>query len=133
MGQLVDTSLTVQYLSRLRRELPRQYELFERIDSALDTCIAKVERSQQKDGSWNQGQGWALVLQSSIGMTALENARAAGKRVRDEVLERARAAGVTTSDAANELADEACRTPHPIWGHRGWKIVEGLMSDGWAG
>jgi hypothetical protein len=91
MGQLVDTSLTVQYLSRLRRELPQEYELFERIDSALDKCIAKVERSQQKDGSWNQGQGWALVLQSSIGMTALENARAAGKRVRDDVLERARA------------------------------------------
>lgn len=53
--------------------------------------------------------------------------------VTKKVLERARAAGVTTSDAANELADEACRQAHPIWGHRGWKIVEGLVSDGWAG
>ena len=53
--------------------------------------------------------------------------------VTKKVLERARAAGVTTSDAANELADEACRVPHPIWGHRGWKIVEGLTADDWAG
>jgi hypothetical protein len=107
MGQLVDTSLTVQYLSRLRRELPQEYELFERIDSALDKCIAKVERAQQKDGSWNQGQGWALVLQSSIGMTALENARAAGKRVRDDVLDKARAYTNANIAAGGAVAKKA--------------------------
>jgi glutamate dehydrogenase/leucine dehydrogenase len=49
-----------------------------------------------------------------------------------KVLETARDGGVTTSDAANILADEACTVPHPIWGHRGWQIIEGLLADGWA-
>lgn len=48
-----------------------------------------------------------------------------------KVLETAREGGVTTSDAANLLADEACSIPHPIWGHRGWQIVEGLIEDRW--
>jgi glutamate dehydrogenase/leucine dehydrogenase len=39
--------------------------------------------------------------------------------------------GITTSDAANKLADEACKQPHPIWGHRGRAIIEGLRADGW--
>ncbi len=42
------------------------------------------------------------------------------------VLERAAKDGVTTSTAANALADEACRVPHPIWGHRGRAIIESL-------
>ena len=40
------------------------------------------------------------------------------------VLERAASEGVTTSSAANALADEACRVPHPIWGHRGRALVD---------
>lgn len=49
-----------------------------------------------------------------------------------KVLETARDGGVTTSDAANILADEGCMAPHPIWGHRGWQIIEGLLADGWV-
>jgi glutamate dehydrogenase/leucine dehydrogenase len=41
--------------------------------------------------------------------------------------------GTTTSTAANRLADEACAQPHPIWGHRGRAIIDGLLADGWAG
>ena len=49
-----------------------------------------------------------------------------------KVLERAKATGVSTAKAANELADELSMVPHPIWGHRGAQIIEGLISDGWA-
>ncbi|MFO0632383.1 MAG: hypothetical protein U0168_05995 [Nannocystaceae bacterium] len=45
------------------------------------------------------------------------------------VLERAAKDGVTTSTAANALADEACRVPHPIWGHRGRAIIESLAAE----
>lgn len=34
--------------------------------------------------------------------------------------------GITSSDAANRLADQACTVPHPIWGHRGRAIIESL-------
>ena len=48
------------------------------------------------------------------------------------ILEHAAREGTTTSDAANTLADEACAQPHPIWGHRGRAIIEGLLADGWG-
>jgi leucine dehydrogenase len=47
--------------------------------------------------------------------------------VTKRVLERAAREGITTSIAANALADEACRVPHPIWGHRGRAIIDGLI------
>ncbi len=51
--------------------------------------------------------------------------------VTKRILELSRREGITTSDAANELADEACRQPHPIWGHRGRAIIEGLRASAW--
>jgi glutamate dehydrogenase/leucine dehydrogenase len=50
-----------------------------------------------------------------------------------QVLERAARDGITTAAAANALADEACRVPHPIWGHRSRAILDSLVRDGWAG
>jgi leucine dehydrogenase len=49
-----------------------------------------------------------------------------------QVLERAARDGITTAAAANALADEACRVPHPIWGHRSRAILDSLVRDGWA-
>lgn len=50
-----------------------------------------------------------------------------------QVLARAAREGITTAAAANALADEACRVPHPIWGHRSRAILDSLVRDGWAG
>lgn len=47
--------------------------------------------------------------------------------VTKRVLERAAREGITTSMAANALADEACRVPHPIWGHRGRAIIDSIV------
>lgn len=47
-----------------------------------------------------------------------------------QVLERAAREGVTTSAAANALADEACAVPHPVWGHRGRAILDALRREG---
>lgn len=49
--------------------------------------------------------------------------------VTKRVLARAAADGVTTSTAANLLADEACRIPHPIWGHRGRALIDALVAE----
>jgi glutamate dehydrogenase/leucine dehydrogenase len=50
-----------------------------------------------------------------------------------QVLDRAAREGITTAAAANALADEAGRVPHPIWGHRSRAILDSLVRDGWAG
>ena len=90
MGQLVDTSMTLHLLARVLTVLDKKHELYARVDKALDKCIQKVQGSQAKDGSWSTGGGWAPVLQSSIGCSALELARAAGKKVDDRILKQAR-------------------------------------------
>ena len=89
MGAYVDTSLTARFLARVLKELPKKDKLRVRVDKAIDKCIAKIQSSQQKDGSW-KGGGWAPVLQSSLAGQALEIAQAAGKQVDQKALDLAR-------------------------------------------
>jgi Squalene-hopene cyclase C-terminal domain len=81
LGQHVDTPLTAQFLARAIEFLAKDDALYKRTDAALDKCLAKLEASQEKDGGWGQGGGWAPVLQSSLGCSALEIAQANGKTV----------------------------------------------------
>lgn len=90
LGPLVDTSMTAQYLARVLPTLPEGEPLRSRVNSALERCLAKLQVSQQKDGSWNVEGGWAPVLQSSLGCSALELAEVAGKKIEGEQLDRAR-------------------------------------------
>ncbi len=48
------------------------------------------------------------------------------------VLELARDENIPTAMAANRLADQAAAHVHPVWGHRGRAIIDGLVRDGWA-
>lgn len=89
MGALVDTSMTIHFLARVLRDLPKDDALRSGVDAALDKCIRKVQGSQETDGSWGKS-GWAPVLQSSLGCSALELARAAGKDIDEGLLVRAR-------------------------------------------
>lgn len=89
LGQLVDTTMTTQFLSRVVTRLPNKDPLHDRAQAALDKCLTKLQSSQQHNGSWGQG-GWAPVLQSSLGTTALELAQVAGKPVEMDNLRRAR-------------------------------------------
>ena len=91
LGQLVDTSLTAQYLARALGMLPQTDDLRERVDKALDKCVAKLQSSQKENGGWGEGGGWAPVLQSSLSCSALEIAKTNGKQVDPAVLDRARA------------------------------------------
>ncbi len=90
LGPLIDTTMTAQYLARVLPVIPPTDPLHARVDKALTRCIHKLESNQAADGSWNVAGGWAPVLQSSLGMTALELAAAAGKDVNGEALDRAR-------------------------------------------
>ncbi|MEY4546553.1 MAG: hypothetical protein RL685_2748 [Pseudomonadota bacterium] len=53
-------------------------------------------------------------------------------RITRSVLERAERAGITSTEAANALADELAEQPHPIFPDRTSQIVTGLMASGWA-
>ena len=47
------------------------------------------------------------------------------------VLELAVKDGITTAAAANRLADELAREPHPVWGDRTRGIIAGLIASRW--
>lgn len=53
-------------------------------------------------------------------------------RITRSVLERAERAGITSTEAANALADELAQQPHPIFPDRTAQIINGLMASGWA-
>jgi hypothetical protein len=112
MGPLVDTPLAVQFLSRVVPLLPSDGERRVRADHALDKALGKLSKAQGADGRWGSG-GWANVLQSSLGGTALEMAQAAGKPVSDASLASSRKALQENVDAkSGEVeASEAAGVP----------------------
>ena len=47
------------------------------------------------------------------------------------VFKRAEQSGRTTAQEAVALADELMQQLHPVWGHRGQQIIDGLVAEGW--
>ena len=60
-----------------------------RIRSGLEKCVAKIQRNQTKDGSWNVGGGWAPLLGTSLASRSLYEAGKKGVAVDREVMARA--------------------------------------------
>ena len=89
MGQQVDTALASQFFSRLLPDVEGT-ELEPRVTAAIDKCLEKIQKSQDKSGAWGQG-GWAPVLQTSLMTNALETGVALDRDVDVEVLDQARA------------------------------------------
>jgi glutamate dehydrogenase/leucine dehydrogenase len=48
------------------------------------------------------------------------------------ILEEAKRTGRTPHRIACATADERAREPHPVWGHRGVRIIDSLVRGGWA-
>lgn len=90
LGPLVDTLMTTQYLAKVLPTVTPGDSLHARVDGALKKCLQKLQEAQLEDGSWAGGGGWAPVLQSSLGCTALELADAAGQRIDPQKLALAR-------------------------------------------
>jgi hypothetical protein len=107
LGPLVDTAVTAQYLARVLPTIPKNEALYQRVDKALEKCLTKLARSQEKDGSWGRQGGWAPVLQSSLSCTALEIAATNGKEVDRQILERARQYQKSNVDATGRAATDA--------------------------
>ncbi|MEM6522708.1 MAG: prenyltransferase/squalene oxidase repeat-containing protein [Bacteroidota bacterium] len=89
LGDNIDAVLTAQFLSNMLDKVEDGTRK-KRIKKALKTCINKIQRAQDVDGSI-KGSGWAGVLQSSLATTALEAADHQGIEVDDDALEKAKA------------------------------------------
>ncbi len=88
LGQNIDAVLTAQCLSNLLVDLD-EGAYHERVTKALNTCINKIQRLQEQDGSIG-GAGWAGVLQSSLANNALEMADKMGAAVDQDAMKKFR-------------------------------------------
>jgi Squalene-hopene cyclase C-terminal domain/Prenyltransferase and squalene oxidase repeat len=88
LGPYIDTFLSSMLMSQIdgRASTPA---LNARVRKALQKTVAKIEKHQQKDGSWNIAGGWAPVLGTSMASRSLFEAQNRGVAVDAAVMARA--------------------------------------------
>jgi hypothetical protein len=88
LGPYIDTFLSSMLMSQTdgRASTPA---LNARVRKALQKTVAKIEKHQQSDGSWNIAGGWAPVLGTSMASRSLFAAQSRGVSVDAAVLKRA--------------------------------------------
>jgi hypothetical protein len=88
LGPFIDTFLTSRLLSEVDGTLSSA-AANARVRRGLEKCVAKIERNQKSDGSWNISGGWAPVLGTSLASRSLYDAKLKGVKVEDRVMARA--------------------------------------------
>lgn len=98
LGPCIDTFLSSMLMSQIdgRASTPA---LNARVRKALQKTVAKIEKHQQSDGSWNTAGGWAPVLGTSMASRSLFAAQNRGVSVDAAVLKRAEDYTVTALSA----------------------------------
>ncbi len=88
LGPCIDTFLASMLMAQVdgRASTPA---LNARVRKALQKTVAKIEKHQQSDGSWNIAGGWAPVLGTSMASRSLFEAKNKGVAVNAAVLDRA--------------------------------------------
>lgn len=87
LGPYIDTFLSTMMLSEIDGRMADERSE-KRVRAALEKCISKIEKNQQKDGSWNIGGGWAPVIGTSMASRSLYNAQQKGAVVHEDSLRR---------------------------------------------
>jgi hypothetical protein len=77
LGPYIDTFLTSKLLAELDGTMP-DARSNARVRQDLQKCVAKIERAQLKDGSWNLSGGWAPILGTSMASQSLQIAHSKG-------------------------------------------------------
>lgn len=99
LGPYIDTFLASMLLSQIDGHASTP-ALNARVRKALQKTVAKIEKHQQSDGSWNIAGGWAPVLGTSMASRSLFAAQNKGVAVDAAVLERAEKYTVGALNAA---------------------------------
>jgi Squalene-hopene cyclase C-terminal domain/Prenyltransferase and squalene oxidase repeat len=80
LGPCIDTFLTSKLLAELDGEMGNA-RANAHVRQALQKCVAKIEKNQLKDGSWNIAGGWAPILGTSMASRSLYVAQQKGVAV----------------------------------------------------
>jgi len=77
LGPYIDTFVTSKLLAELDGTMS-DAKANARVRQDLQKCVAKIEKAQLKDGSWNIAGGWAPILGTSMASQSLAIAQAKG-------------------------------------------------------
>jgi Prenyltransferase and squalene oxidase repeat len=77
LGPYIDTFLTSKLLAEMDGTMG-DAQANARVRLSLQKCIAKIEKNQLKDGSWNIAGGWAPILGTSLASQSLYIAQRKG-------------------------------------------------------
>jgi len=77
LGPYIDTFMTAKLLAELDGTMGTA-QTNARVRQDLQKCVAKIEKNQLKDGSWNVAGGWAPVLGTSMASQSLAIAQSKG-------------------------------------------------------
>jgi hypothetical protein len=121
LGPCIDTFLASMLMSQVdgRASTPA---LNARVRKALQKTVAKIEKHQQSDGSWNIAGGWAPVLGTSMASRSLFEAQNKGVAVDAAVLKRAETYTVAALSAPAP----------PAAGGAGGSVAESVVVSGTA-
>jgi hypothetical protein len=86
LGPFIDTFLTSKLLAEVDGNMgdPRMNA---RVRQGLQKCVAKIEKNQLKDGSWNVAGGWAPILGTSMASRSLFVAQQKGVAVSETAMD----------------------------------------------
>ena len=80
LGPFIDTFLSSKLLAELDGNMG-DARLNARVRQSLQKCVAKIEKNQLQDGSWNVAGGWAPILGTSMASRSLFIAKEKGLAV----------------------------------------------------
>lgn len=104
LGPYIDTFLTSKLLGELDGEMGNA-RANAHVRQALQKCVAKIEKNQLKDGSWNLAGGWAPILGTSMASQSLNVAKSKGVAVSDVAM--AKVQDYTTSAQVSAASQAA--------------------------
>jgi len=96
LGPYIDTFLTSKLLAEMDGTMP-DVKANARVRQDLQKCVAKIEKAQLKDGSWNLSGGWAPILGTSMASQSLFLAQAKGAVNAQMAMDRVRTYTVATA------------------------------------
>ena len=80
LGPFIDTFLSSKLLAELDGNMG-DARMNARVRQSLQKCVAKIEKNQLQDGSWNVAGGWAPILGTSMASRSLYMAEQKGVAV----------------------------------------------------
>jgi hypothetical protein len=131
LGPYIDTFLTSKLLAELDGTLADAHTNT-RVRKALQKCVAKIEKNQMKDGSWNIAGGWAPILGTSMASRSLYIAKGKGVEVSPDVQTKVEVYSMITAGVGGGVGGGSARPTRTDGTHLGSSSAV-MVTDGSAG